>query len=292
MAVEERDPLTGYLTTGHEWNGIKELNTPVPKAVWAFLIAAFLFSVLCWLLLPAWPLGVTFTKGLLGANDRVAVTRSVEKAEQGRGAWTKAIEAESYRDAQSNPALMAAVRQTGRTLFSDNCAVCHGFDAKGGKGFPNLTTSSWLWGGDAETIAETIRVGINASHPQTRVSQMLAFGRDGMLQQAEIDKVTDYVLSLSGKAPEGGTPERLAAGKAIFAAQCVSCHGEDGKGKTDLGTPDLTDRNWIYGGDPQTVHSSIWGGRQGQMPTWEGRLSPVERKILTLYLLDLRAKAP
>ena len=292
MAVEERDLHTGYLTTGHDWNGIKELNTPVPKAVYVFLIATALFSVVYWLLMPAWPLGVTFTKGLLGADDRAAVTRAVQDAALERGAWTRLVEAEPYRTVQDNPTLMRNVRQTGRTLFADNCAVCHGADAKGGPGSPNLTTSSWLWGGDADSIAETIRVGINAAHPKTRVAQMLAFGRDGMLQRADIEAVTDYVLSLSGRAPAGATPEKLAAGKATFAAQCVSCHGEDGKGKADLGAPDLTDAHWTYGGDGQSVHTSIWGGRQGQMPSWEGRLSPLERKILTLYLLDLRAKAP
>lgn len=292
MAVEERDPHSGYLTTGHEWNGIKELNTPVPKAVWFFVIVTHVWALIYWVLMPAWPLGVTFTKGLLGADDRAAVIREVQAATAGRDAWTKLVEAEPYRSIETNPALMQSVRQTGRTLFADNCAVCHGFDAKGGRGYPSLVTSSWLWGGDPDTIAETIRVGINAAHPKTRVAQMLAFGRDGMLPRADIETVTDYVLGLSGRAPASATLERLAAGKTIFEAQCVACHGDDGKGKSDLGSPDLTDRHWTYGGDAQSIHTSIWAGRQGQMPAWEGRLSPIERKILTLYLLDLRAKAP
>lgn len=292
MAVEERDPHSGYLTTGHEWNGIKELNTPVPKAVYAFLIATALFSVVYWLLMPAFPLGFTFTKGLLGADDREEVTRSVREAAVGRQTWTKAVEAEPYDAIRANPALMETVRQAGHTLFADNCAVCHGLDARGGKGFPNLTTSNWLWGGTPDAIAETIRVGINAAHPNTRVAQMLAFGRDGMLPRADIDRLTDYVLSLSGRTPEGTTPDRLAAGKETFIAQCVACHGEDGKGKLDVGAPDLSDQNWIYGGDPQSVYTTIWGGRQGYMPAWEGRLSALERKILTLYVLDLRRATP
>ncbi len=289
MAIEERDPHTGYLTTGHEWNGIKELNTPVPRAVYAFLIVTALFSFGYWVLMPAFPLGVTFTKGLLGFDDRKEVTRSVADAEAERGAWTKRIETGSYRDILADPGLMRSVRQTGHTLFADNCAVCHGTDAKGGKGYPNLMTVSSLWGSDADNIAETIRVGINSTHPKTRVGQMLAFGRDGILQRADIDNVIDYVLTLSGQAPaRKATPEQLAAGKATFVAQCASCHGEDGKGKTDLGAPDLTDRHWIYGGDAQSILTTIWNGRQGHMPTWEGRLSPVDRKILTLYLLDRR----
>ena len=121
---------------------------------------------------------------------------------------------------------------------------------------------------------------------------MLAFGRDGILPRTDIEAITDYVLSLSGRTPASTTQERLEAGKLAFIAQCISCHGPEGKGKVDLGAPDLSDQHWIYGGDAQSIHTSIWGGRQGQMPSWEERLSALDRKILTLYLLDLRPKTP
>lgn len=292
MAVEERDPQSGYLTTGHEWNGIKELNAPVPKVVWAFLIVTHVWAFAYIVLMPAIPLGITYTKGLLGADDRKAVTRAVEDAARERRPWTRLIDNGSWQSIQTNPALMQNVRQTGRTLFADNCAVCHGADAQGGKGYPSLVTSSWLWGGDADSISETIRVGINSTHPKTRVGQMLAFGRDGILPRTDIEAITDYVLSLSGRTPASTTQERLEAGKLAFIAQCISCHGPEGKGKVDLGAPDLSDQHWIYGGDAQSIHTSIWGGRQGQMPSWEERLSALDRKILTLYLLDLRPKTP
>ena len=177
------------MTTGHEWNGIKELNTPVPRPVYFFLIVTALFAVVYWVLMPAWPLGVTYTKGLLGIDQRNIVTESVKQAALERGVWTKRIEAESFKEIQADPRLMDMVRQTGRTLFGDNCAACHGRNAQGGHGFPNLTTASWLWGGDPESIAETIRVGINSAHPQTRTSQMMAFGRDQMLKKDEVDNV-------------------------------------------------------------------------------------------------------
>src|SRR6476661_7465909 len=272
MAVSERDPHTGYMTTGHEWNGIKELNTPVPRPVYFFLIVTALFSVIYWVLMPTWPLGVTYTKGLLGIDQRNIVT-------------------ESFKNIQADPRLMDMVRQTGRTLFGDNCAACHGSTAQGGKGFPNLTTASWLWGGDPESIAETIRVGINSAHPQTRTSQMMAFGRDQILKKDEIDNVVNYVRSLSDPAVAKDVPvAKIDAGKAVFAANCVACHGDDAKGKADLGAPDLTDRFWIYGGDAESIYTTVWGGRQGQMPGWEGRLSPLDRKILALYLIDLRGE--
>jgi len=291
--LSERDPHTGYLTTGHEWNGIKELNTPVPRAVYFFLISAVLFSIGYWVLMPAWPLGVTYTRGLLGLDQRTTVAEAVQRAALDRATWTKRIETESYGAIQADPALMAIVRQTGKTLFGDNCAACHGIDAKGAKGFPNLTTAAWLWGGDPETIAETIRVGINSAHPDSRMAQMPAFGRDKMLSRPDIENVVAYVLSLSSPVPAtGADAEAAAAGKAVFAANCAACHGDDGKGKTEMGTPDLTDHNWIYGGDAQTVYATVWYGRQGRMPTWENRLDALQRKILTLYVADLRSHRP
>ena len=135
MAVDERDPYTGYMTTGHEWNGIKELNTPVPRPVYFFLIVTALFAVVYWVLMPAWPLGVTYTKGVLGIDQRNTVTESVKQAALERGVWTKRVEAESFKDIQTDPRLMERVRQTGRTLFGDNCAACHGSNAQGGHGF-------------------------------------------------------------------------------------------------------------------------------------------------------------
>ncbi len=293
MAVTERDPHTGYLTTGHEWNGIKELNTPVPRAVYFFLIVTALFSLGYWILFPAFPLGWTYTKGLLGVDQRTTVKEALQRASLDRESWTKQIETNSYQAIQADPALVTIVRQTGRALFGDNCAACHGLQANGSKGFPNLTTESWLWGGDPETIAETIRVGINANHPSTRVAQMLAFGRDNILPRADVENVVSYVQSLSDPAAVEKIPqERLGSGKTIFAANCASCHGDDGKGKSDLGAPDLTDRNWIHGGDPQSIFTTVWHGRQGQMPAWENRLGPLERKILALYLVDLRFRKP
>jgi cytochrome c oxidase cbb3-type subunit 3 len=285
-----RDPHTGHLTTGHEWNGIIELNTPVPRIVYFFLIVTALFSVVYWVLMPTWPLGTTYTKGLLGIDQRNTVNEALKQAVADRATWSARIENESFEQISKDPALMQVVRDTGRALFGDNCAACHGRNATGSKGYPNLTTHSWLWGGSPETIAETIRVGINSAHPETRTSQMMAFGRDGVLKRDEIENVVAFVRSLSN--PTAAPADKVAAGKEVFAANCASCHGENGKGNADLGAPDLTDALWIYGSDPETLYATVWGGRQGHMPTWEARLSALDRKILALYLVDLRKPAP
>jgi cytochrome c oxidase cbb3-type subunit 3 len=209
-----------------------------------------------------------------------------------RRTWKQRVETSSFEDLQNDRDVMEAVRQTGRTLFGDNCAACHGSDAKGNKGFPNLTTSSWLWGGDPETIAETVRVGVNSGHAESRVSQMPAFGRGGILSRTDVENVVAYVRTLSARNPEDEIlRERIAAGQTIFAANCAACHGEDGAGTAGVGAPNLTDQVWLYGGDPQSVFTTVWRGREGHMPSWEGRLSAVDRKVLVLYLATLGSPA-
>ena len=288
MAMNERDKYTGHMTTGHDWNGIKELNTKVPKPVWFFLVVTFLFSVIYWLLFPAWPLGVTYTKGLLGTDQHQRVDRLVEKAIIDRSVWTDRILELDYADIQNDPALMQIVSDNGGRLFRDNCSVCHGNMGKGGPGFPALTGTSWLWGGTPDAIFETIRVGVNSDHEESRLSEMMAFGRDQMLSRDEILAVTDYVLSLSdGTARAAAVSEDPTSGATIFMDNCASCHGENAKGNIDVGAPDLTDNYWIYGGGRDGVFNTVWNGHKGYMPAWQGRLPTVDRKILTLYLMDL-----
>ena len=139
MGLEKRDPVTGRMTTGHEWNGIEELDTPVPRIVLFFLAATALFALGYWILMPAWPLGWTYTRGLLGFDQREVVTRQVEDAASGRSAWADRIVGLEFSEARADPDLMRIVDETGRTLFGDNCAVCHGVGGRGSRGFPDLT---------------------------------------------------------------------------------------------------------------------------------------------------------
>lgn len=290
MAVSERDPHSGHMTTGHEWNGIKELNTPVPRAIWLFLIGTVIFSIGYWILMPAWPLGNSFTRGLLGHDQKEIVARRVDAAADARSGWTGRIAAMSYDQIRAEPDLMTYVREDGHRLFGDNCAACHGIDAKGNPGYPNLVDGDWLWGGTPDEIAHTIAVGINSpASADTRVGQMLAFGKDGILDNDSVLAVADYVKTLSDPAWARGRAASVATGRGIFAENCVVCHGDQGLGSKDVGAPNLTDKTWVYGGDITDIYTTIHGGRHGEMPAWEHRLSPVDRKILTVYLLD---KAP
>ena len=277
-----RDPQSGYLPTGHVWNGITELNSPVPRGVWWFLGVTHVAALLILILWPAIPLWSTATKGLLGTDQHIEVNAAVAKAAQDRSTWTAQMATMPYPAIQADPALMTIVRDTGATLFGTNCAACHGTAAMGGPGFPNLTDADWLWGNDPEIIAETLRVGINARHPDTRIAQMIAFGHDELLTRDQIDALVPYVIGLS---VPGAAADPVAA--TVFADNCSGCHGENAKGLIDVGAPNLTDDVWLYGGTADAIRDTLWNGRMGQMPSWETRLSDTDRRILTLYVLDL-----
>jgi cytochrome c oxidase cbb3-type subunit 3 len=287
MGVIERDPHTGHGTTGQEWNGINELNTAVPWPIWAFLILAAGFALIWWVLMPAWPLGTTYTRGLIGADVRQAVSASLKTAAEERAAWTSLVDEKDYAAIRADDALMKDVRATGHALFGDNCAACHGIAAMGGPGYPNLTDHDWLWGGTPEEVFETIRVGVNSENPDSRTSQMPAWG--SALDRPSLLAVVNYVFSLSHP---GADAEQLETGKKAFAENCAACHGAEAKGNVEFGAPDLTDAVWLYGGDLSSIYTTVHGGREGHMPTWQARLTDTERKILTLYVLDLGKSAP
>lgn len=289
MSVEERDPLTGHQTTGHEWNGITELNTRVPRAVWWAIGITHLWALVMWILLPTWPLVTTYTQGLLGIDQRQLVAGEIEAGERYREHWVVRFEGESLDQIRQDETLMEIVVGASPALWGDNCAVCHGVQGRGGPGFPNLADDSWLWGGSDEAVLESIRVGINAAHPESLYSEMPGFGETGVLTRDQIRTVAAYVQFLSGLADPG--PAVLEEGAILFADNCASCHGDDATGINDLGAPNLTDEFWIYGGDAATLFESVHDGRQGWMPAWEGRLTTAEQKMLAVYLLDVLAEA-
>ena len=293
MAEIERDDVTGRETTGHEWNGIKELDTPIPRGVLMFLIVTHIWAIAWWFFVPAWPLGQTYTKGLLGVDQQTTVEARLVEGQQQRSAWTTRLEAEPYEAILADEALMKTVRDTGRQLFGDNCAACHGRDGRGRANYPDLTDDDWLWGGGPELIEQTMRVGINTAHPDTRIGQMPAFGRDQMLDREQVRNAAAYVYSLTN--PDYSTPEnldRIDAGHEVFVSTCAACHGDNGQGNVDVGAPNLTDARWIYGGDLDTIIASVHGGRQGHMPTWDERLTTAEIRTLAVYVQDLGAARP
>lgn len=285
MAVSERDPISGYATTGHDWNGIKELNSPVPRIVLWFLAVTHVYAVIAWVLFPTWPLGQTYTRGLLGGDQKSAVEADIAAATAARADWITALATQDFDAIRADTDLMARALATAAPLYGQNCQVCHGAGGVGGPGFPRLADDIWLWGGTAEEIETTLRYGINSDHPDTHFAQMPAFGRDALLSRPEIAVLTDYVRTLGA----GVIPDDPSEGAVLFQSTCAGCHGEDARGIDGTGAPDLTDADWIYGGDPETIRATLMNGRQGVMPAWEGRLSDAEIRMLALYIDGLAA---
>lgn len=296
MSVNERDPYTGHMTTGHAWNGIKELNTPVPKVVLFFLSVTFLFALGYWFLMPAWPLGDTYTRGYLAVDEREALAVQLATAREKQAGWIEQLEKASFSEIQTNDALMSVVNESGPVLYRENCAMCHGRSGQGGYLFPNLADSSWLWGGSADAIMKTLEVGINSDHPHTRIAIMPALGSSGVLDGDAVRGVVTYIRSLSNPTLVDGSRAadvvELVNGAKVYGTFCVACHGAQGRGNMLLGAPNLADSFWLYGNDEKSLTETIWNGRSGEMPSWASRLTLAQRKILTLYVLSLRAPDP
>ncbi len=285
MAEKRLDEATGTETVGHEWDGIEELNTPLPRWWLYTFYACILFSIAYVVVYPAIPGVHKGSDGLWKWSSRGMLAADTAAAEKDRAATLAAIAATPIEALPSNPVLMRAAIAGGKAAFRVNCVQCHGAGAAGSKGYPNLNDDDWLWGGDLKTIETTITHGIR--HPgddATRVSQMPSFGRDGILQAAQIEDVASYVRSLSGKAPNGAAAQR---GSAIFAANCAVCHGADAKGGRQVGAPNLSDAIWLYGGSQADVVASVTNAHAGVMPAWAQRLDPVTIKMLATYVHSL-----
>ena len=284
MAEEHKDvdALTGTATTGHEWDGLRELNTPLPRWwLWLFYIT-IVWAIGYWIVYPAWPLLTNSTQGVFGWHTRTAVVADLDELKRQRGPMMDKLATASLAEIAADPQLLDFARAQGRVAFADNCAPCHGAGGGGAKGYPNLNDDDWLWGGKLADIEQTIRHGARAGDDNGRQGNMPAFGRDNVLKPNEISAVADYVRSLSGLSTEPGVD--LALGKKVFADNCAVCHGPEGKGNRELGSPNLTDRIWFYAPDKATIVQGIQNGRGGVMPAWSGRLSEPTIKALTVYV--------
>lgn len=284
MTKREIDDVTGTDTTGHEWDGIKELNTPLPKWWLYTLYASIAVAVVYWVLMPAWPGLNGYSKGVLGHSDRATLEVDMQALRASRGAHWKTLSSVPLQAVEQDPELLEFALVAGKATFGDNCAGCHGSGGQGGRGYPNLNDDVWLWGGTLEDILTTVSHGVRSTSAETRVSDMPAFGRDGILTPTQIDDVVEYVFSFSHQDARG---EAVARGRTIFAEQCTACHGPAGQGKREVGAPDLTDADWLYGGDRATLRQTVWSARRGVMPTWHGRLDDETIRAVSVYVHSL-----
>lgn len=282
MAGKELDTLTGIETTGHEWDGIKELNTPLPKWwLWVFYIT-IVWALAYSIAFPSWPWLSGYFGGVLGYSSREQFGERMAAFDASRADWSSRIASASLQEINDDPELLPIATAGGKVIFANNCAPCHGTGGTGRPGgFPALVDDEWIWGGTAEDIYTTIHHGVRNDDPDSRVSQMPAFGADGLLTAQQINAVADHVLALSGQGPDN------AEGAAVFAENCVACHRELGKGEPTVGGPDLTDQIWLYGGSKAAIVSQITKPRLGVMPSWNQRLSDVEIKQVATYVHSL-----
>ncbi len=281
MTERETDEISGVETTGHEWDGIRELDNPLPRWwLWVFYICIAV-AIGYWVLFPAWPGLTSYTTGILGQSDRASVAQDLKGLQTLRGAEAAKLKTASLAEIEANPQLQAYALAVGQSVFGDNCATCHGTGGTGGKGYPNLRDDVWLWGGTLDDIHHTLNVGVRSENPETRFSQMPAFGKDQLLTAAEISDLTEYVVALSGRK---ANPNAVARATPVYAAQCVACHGAEGKGDPLQGAPNLTDADWLYGSTRADITGQIVNGRGGVMPTWQARLSPETIKALAVYI--------
>lgn len=253
-------------TTGHTWDegALADLNNPMPRWwLWMFY-GTIVFGLIYLALYP----GLGNYRGLLGWTQEGQWEREMEVAEQRYGPIFAAYAERSVDDLARDP---EAVR-VGRRLFASYCSQCHGSDAQGGMGFPNLTDGVWQWGGEPEQIMTTLMRGRQAVMPAL-----------GAVLGDDMDAVVEYVMSLSGAVEEPSDP----AGRTAYMRVCVACHGPEGKGNPMLGAPNLTDGVWLYGGSAGVIRQTIVQGRNGVMPAFAEFLGEDRLHVLTAYVYSL-----
>ncbi|MBT5194721.1 MAG: cytochrome-c oxidase, cbb3-type subunit III [Rhodospirillaceae bacterium] len=283
MTDKPIDDVSGVVTTGHEWDGIRELDTPMPRWwLWTYY-ACVIWAIGYWIAMPAWPLVSDYTRGVLGHSQRAQLSGEIAAVKAGQADLTARTAKASLAEIKADAELLEFALAGGRSAYAVNCSQCHGSGAAGSDGYPNLNDDDWIWGGTVEQIHATIQYGIRADHDDTRDNEMPAFGRDEMLDPQQVDAVSDYVMALSR---DDGVADTLP-GKALYTEHCVDCHGPGGAGNMELGAPKLRDGIWLYQGDKAMVVDMITNSRAGMMPAWVDRLDKVTLKQLAVYIHSL-----
>ncbi|MEQ1509548.1 MAG: cytochrome-c oxidase, cbb3-type subunit III [Sphingopyxis sp.] len=279
------DEVTGTTTVGHSWDGIEELNTPLPRWwLWTFY-ACIAFAIGYVILYPAIPMLNSATPGTTGWTSRGQLAQEMAAENVRRAPMLRQLAATPLEQLPTKPELMQFAIAGGGAAFRANCIQCHGTGAAGSAGYPNLRDDDWLWGGDMASINFTITHGArNPDHDLTRMSLMPAFGRDGILDARSVADVVSYLRTLSGAERPSTASTR---GSALFAANCVVCHGAGGEGNRALGAPRLNDRISLYGASREALTATVTNARSGVMPRWGNRLDELTIKMLTAYIHSL-----
>jgi cytochrome c oxidase cbb3-type subunit 3 len=280
----EKDAISGTETTGHEWDGLRELDTPLPKWWLYVLYATMVWAAVMCLLYPSVPGIRGYWHGLLGYSTRAEAMRGWHDM-QGRHAEAMTqIAATPIDKVVTDPKLMETALQSGRITFANNCQPCHGQNGTGRVGYPVLGDDVWLWGGKLTDIETTITHGVRSPDTQARQSMMPSFGADNLLKPAEIQAVADYVGVWWGVTPAGTD---VSAGAKLFADNCAACHGDKGQGVRDFGAPPLNAHVHLYGDTRNDVVAQVTHPRMGVMPNWNARLDTGTIRSVAIYVHSL-----
>lgn len=286
--IKDIDDHSGIETTGHSWDGIKELNNPLPRW-WLYIwYATIIWGVIYMIFMPAIPalpgMG-TNTPGLRNHSDRDLVAEAIVELNTARAEQSVTLLDASLEEIETDRGLQQFALAMGESLFGDNCATCHGAGGRGAVGYPILADDVWLWDGTLDGIEYTLRHGIrHEGDLDTRFSLMPAFGRDGLLSTDQIDDLTQYVLRASGQDHESEGADRA---EPLYQQQCASCHGADARGDRTQGAPNLTDQEWLFGGSEAVIYNTIYNARNSHMPAWQDRLDDASIKALAVYVHTL-----
>jgi len=286
MSDKEIDKISGTETTGHEWDGIKELNTPLPRWwLWTFY-ACIVWAIGYAIAYPAIPLVSGATKGILGYSSRGELAASVEKAKAAQSVFLDEITATDVTDIVADEKLARFARAGGASAYKVYCSQCHGSGAQGAAGYPNLNDDEWIWGGSVEAIYATISHGVRYdADDDTRLNEMPSFGRDELLESEQIVAVANYVASLSGGEAQSSL---LSEGHELFTENCAACHGDEGEGLAELGGPALNNAIWLYGDSSvEALVAQINAPKHGVMPAWNAKLGDNVVKQLAVYVHGL-----
>lgn len=283
MSDRKVDDETGVETTGHVWDGIEELNNPLPRWwLWTFYIT-IIWGIGYVIAYPAWPLVSGATAGVLGYSTRGEVAQQIADHEAKNAGLVAELVAADLAALEPSDDLHRYAVARGGSVFRAQCSQCHGSGAAGAIGYPNLLDDDWLWGGDIENIAYSISHGIrNETDFDARWSEMTAY--DDILSDGEVDAVVEYVFSLSSSDHDAAL---AGAGATVFADNCAACHGDAAMGDRDLGAPNLTDAIWLYGGDRAAIEETVRHARFGVMPAWGQRLSEEDVRAVSVYVHSL-----
>ena len=283
MSDEHIDDVSGVKTTGHVWDGIRELDNPMPRWwLWTFYLC-IIWAAAYAVAYPAIPLINGATPGLLGYSSRADVVAELADAKDAQSVYLDKVAATPLDQIESDPELLRFAIAGGAAAFKVNCIQCHGSGAQGSAGYPNLNDDDWLWGGTVDQIFATISHGIRFQGDEdTRVSEMPAFA--DVIEPAEIRQVAAYVVSLTGTPHD---PAMVEPGKQLFMDNCAACHGENAEGNQDLGAPNLGDAIWFYGNTETEIATQIGKPKHGVMPAWLARLGEPTVKELAVFVHSL-----